>query len=261
MILQALEEGKALWKTNHFIFPFKLSDGALFAVGAISTIEWDIYTINYLRLFLQRIPSIFERLNLVYRLKQRQDELQSALKEREVLLREVHHRVKNNLQIISSLISMDSSIERIQDRIYSMALVHDQLYHLQRFSEVDLVQYLGSLCSDLANAFQLGDRLNIESASNSIFIPYDRAIPLGLVVNELVVNAAKYAIKTSPDGKIHVKIISETPLVIRVEDDGPGFQEKSDGTGLKLVRMLLEQLKGELRTFFQNGQKMEVYVP
>ncbi len=261
LILQAVEGGKAIWKTNYFIYPFKLSDGAAFAIGAMSPVEWDVYTINYLRLFVQRIPSIFERLALIYRLKQRQDELQRALKEREVLLREVHHRVKNNLQIISSLISMDSSIERIQDRIYSMALVHDQLYHMQRFSEVDLVQYLGSLCSDLANAFQLGDRLSIESASNSIFIPYDRAIPLGLVVNELVVNAAKYAIRMNPEGKIHVKILSESPIILRVEDEGPGFEEKPDGTGLKLVRMLLEQLKGELRTFFQNGQKMEVYVP
>lgn len=261
LVLESIHEGRALWKNNFFIYPFKLSDGAQVALGGLASEDWDVYTINYLRLFVPRLPMVWERLILVNRLRQRQDELQQALKEREVLLREVHHRVKNNLQIISSLISMDKSIDRIQDRIYSMALVHDQLYHMQRFSEVDLVHYLESLCADLANAFQLGDRLMIESASKSIFIPYDRAIPLGLVINELVVNAAKYALKTRPDGKIHVKIISESPLILWVEDDGPGFKESTGGTGLKLVQMLLEQLKGELRSYYQDGQRMEVYLP
>lgn len=260
-VFTAVSERRPVWQKDFFLFPFETSDGTCLAVGAVGDEDWDIYTLNSLRLFVSRIPAILDRIKLIDRLKQRQEELQRALQEREVLLREVHHRVKNNLQIISSLLAMDGNVERIQDRIYSMALVHDQLYHMQRFSEVDLVYYLGTLCADLAQMLQLGNRLVLESASNELSIPYDRAIPVGLVVNELVVNAAKHALAPGDTSRIFVRILSCAPLIIRVEDEGPGLTQAEAGTGLKLIRMLLDQLKGELRAFYQNGQKMEVYIP
>jgi two-component sensor histidine kinase len=261
LLQQSLSEIKPVWQSRFFIYPFLSSEGTIAAIGAMSDERWSALAINYLRLFISRIPSFIDRLNLVQRLKFRQNDLQRALQEREVLLREVHHRVKNNLQIISSLLSLDKSIERIQDRIYTMALVHDQLYHMRRLSEVDLVDYLHSLCTNLAQLFQIGDRLTIESASNEIFISYDRAIPLGLVINELVVNAAKYALSFKPEARIAVRILSESPLIIRVEDNGPGLEGYVEGTGLKLVRLLLEQLKGQLKQYYEGGQKMEIIIP
>lgn len=261
-VRQALEGLQPLWQSDLILFPFRTSDGVHRLLGACASERWDLSTLNAIKIFCSRIPLAFDRLALIQSLRQRQEELERSVREREVLLRELHHRVKNNLQIISSLLRLDDDPQRLQDRIWSMALVHDQLYQLQRFSEVDLVDYLENLCQDVANAYHLGSHLRVESSSREITVSYQKALPLGLIVNELVINAAKYARDEKGPLPITVRILGESPLVVRVEDRGPGRpSDRPRGSGLKLVELLLEQLRGQLRESYHEGQWMEVVIP
>jgi two-component sensor histidine kinase len=224
--------------------------------------------------------------NVLFRdLKQREQQLKSALTEKEVLLREVHHRVKNNLQELIYLIDMQAetlrepaSIQTLKDfqgRISSVALIHNKLYQAEKLDKIDFGAYLEELTTHLFNA-QAGGRvirLNIDETAK-VFIDLNTAIPCGMIVNELVTNAMKYAFPTDDVGSIgrdRVRPLRPSPeiriffkswqgeYVLMVSDNGVGLPPEMDwrktkSLGLKLVNIWATyQLRGSIELNSQNG--------
>jgi two-component system CheB/CheR fusion protein len=204
--------------------------------------------------------------------------VRSSLREKEVLLKEIHHRVKNNLQIISSLLNLQlehmqnaaaaSTLRDSQSRIRTMALVHEKLYSSRDLARIDLRNYIEDLTAGLLHAHgrpQIRLTLDVEEVSLGI----DAAIPLGLILNELVSNALKYAF---PDGRTGTITITLRPepggiLCLAVEDDGVGFPPEIDfrrtaSLGLQLVNTLAEQIEAavDLDTS-PRGSRLTVRLP
>ncbi len=197
--------------------------------------------------------------------------LQAALGEKEVMLKEIHHRVKNNLQIINSLLFLQAenssdpklkkSLEEGRGRIFSMALVHEELYQSGNLSSVDLRSYANRLCDGFTQS--LSGSVRIACEAEPIQLPIDHSVPCGLILNELVTNAIKYAFPEGASGTIRVLVQKKDDRIsMTVEDDGIGlpdkaFKENGDTFGLTLVRGLAEQLRGTLtlrnRTLEEDG--------
>jgi two-component sensor histidine kinase len=210
---------------------------------------------------------------------QTEESLKFSLRDKEVLLQEVHHRVKNNLQVISSLLNLQMA--RIQDpeqreafkdsqnRIRSMSLVHELLYQNLDFRKTDYAGYIRSLVLDLLRSYGISTRrIAHEIHVQNVAIPLNKAIPCGLIINELVSNALKYAFPPSFTGKprltIRLRALESGQMELTVRDNGVGLPKgfsvkKSDSLGLQLVSMLTEdQLKGRLGIVSRNGTKFIV---
>ena len=186
-----------------------------------------------------------------------------ALKEKEALLQEIHHRVKNNLQIISSLLQLQVSeikdppslavFRESQLRIRSMALIHEKLYESGSLTHLDLAEYLRDLVQLLVATYARDpSRVRLELDLTSMVVSIDAAIPLGLIANELIANSLKFAFPGGRNGVIRVEAgpLPDHRLQFRVADDGVGFPdglviEQATSLGLRLVRMLAGQLDGE----------------
>lgn len=173
--------------------------------------------------------------------------IQTSLEEKETLLREIHHRVKNNLQIISSLLNIQSdniedptllsNIREGQNRVQAMSLIHQNLYQSEHLSNVDIENYLKELVVYLSEMFEKdGKKINVEIEANHIEFDIDTAIPLGLIVNELVSNAYKYAFENQANGKIKIdiKALNEVEYELNVNDDGKGLPSDFDPTKANL---------------------------
>lgn len=198
------------------------------------------------------------------RLASQNHQIEQNLKEKEALLREIHHRVKNNLQVISSLLNMQSyhledaeminAIAEGQSRVKAMALIHEKLYQTEQLSEIDFQEYTEQLISYLASAFGTTDkRINSKVSGANIKLDINTAIPLGLILNELITNAYKYAFKDATQGdiKIDLALDGKEQYKLTVADNGKGLpadfnESKLNSLGLKLVKMLTEQLEGNL---------------
>ena len=187
--------------------------------------------------------------------------IEKSLHERETLLKEIHHRVKNNLQIISSLLSLQSkntndvatqgAISESRNRVKSMSLIHEQLYQEDTISGVEMMDYITRLVNSLCSSYGLDrDKIKIEIEAENILLDVDSAIPLGLIINELVSNSMKYAFPDHRSGSILIFLkdkIHELQLV--VQDDGVGMdtaKNTSQSFGLNLVNSLMRKLKAEI---------------
>jgi two-component sensor histidine kinase len=196
--------------------------------------------------------------------KQAEVDLRNSLKEKEVLLKEVHHRVKNNLQVISSILNLQSSyvkddntlhiLRESQNRIKSMSFIHESLYQTKNFSSVNFSEYIINLSKNLVHSYQVyGDFVELDYQVGNIRLNLDQSIPCGLIVNELVSNALKYAFGEGQKGKIRVELQEEEgQITLMVSDDGKGLPEGFDYNttetlGLQLVLTLTEQLDGMLQ--------------
>lgn len=195
---------------------------------------------------------------------QAESRTRETLREKEVLLKEVHHRVKNNLQIISSLLNLQKdqvkdigtlrALRDSQSRVRSMALIHEKLYQSQSLAKIDFAEYVQSLTKDLFRSYQrtLGNiRLNIHADQVSLDLDY--AVPCGLILNELMTNTLKYAFPDGRDGSIWIDLHAEPDqsLILRVADDGIGLPAgldilKNKSLGLQLVNSLVKQINGTL---------------
>ena len=186
-----------------------------------------------------------------------------ALKEKEVLLKEVHHRVKNNLQVISSLMSLQRSfvkdptlvqvLEESQSRIATMSYIHESLYRHTDFSSISFADYLQRLSTNLIHSYSTPDcEVTLQSAFEDVYLTLDQAIPSGLIVNELVSNALKYAFKGRKRGVVFLRVAKlDGRIEIEVRDDGVGLPEdfslnKNESLGLYLIQALSEQLEAKL---------------
>lgn len=193
-----------------------------------------------------------------------EDQIKSSLLEKEALLKEIHHRVKNNLQIISSLIYLqaqridDPKVRQIfedsQSRISSMALVHDSLYRSQDFARVNLSEYVQTLTSSLFHTYRI--QLNtvnlVVRVDSDVIVSLEKAIPCGLILNELMTNALKHGFMDGETGEVTVTLINQFPQVcLMVENDGKHLPEsfelqKIRSMGLRLVNALVDQLNGKV---------------
>ncbi|EMG37227.1 PAS domain S-box [Desulfocurvibacter africanus PCS] len=195
--------------------------------------------------------------------KLNEERLRDSLREKEVLLKEIHHRVKNNLQTISSLLSLQAQVlddpavaelfRESQNRIQSMALVHERLYQADDLSSVDFDSYLSSVISFLMQSYRRSSSsVRLIKDLEDLALPVTVAIPCGLMVNELLSNSLKYAFPDGRAGTIEVSFRRDGDMyVLRVADDGVGLPPDIDpldtsSLGLKLVLTLVRQLKGDL---------------
>jgi two-component sensor histidine kinase len=186
-----------------------------------------------------------------------------ALKEKEILLQEVHHRVKNNLQVISSLMSLQKSflkdptliqvLEESQSRIATMSYIHESLYRHTDFSSISFAEYLQRLSTNLIHSYSTpGCDVTLQSSFEDVYLTLDQAIPSGLIVNELVSNALKYAFKGRKKGVVLLRVAKKDNMIeIEVRDDGVGLPEdlnlkNNKSLGLYLIQALVEQLEAEL---------------
>ncbi len=204
------------------------------------------------------------------------EQLKESLRDKEVLLQEVHHRVKNNLAVISALHSMqESHIKDVEakrafkdsrNRIRSMALVHERLYQSDNLARIRVDEYLKSLVLNLYQSFATpGRTINIQVATDKgLDLDIDTLIPCGLIVTELVSNALKYAFEDRDSGNMEVGLKAEgAKMVLWVKDDGIGMPEgvdieASDSLGMKIVSSLVNQLEGELEVIGSGGTKIRI---
>ena len=195
-----------------------------------------------------------------------------------MLLKEINHRVKNNLQIVSSLLNLQSRnvddpaalevLRGSQDRIRSMALIHEKLYQSEDLSRIDLGEYIRSLTVSLCQSYGLGpDNIKLDIDVGHTLLGMDKAVPCGLIVNELVSNCLKHAFPSGGAGQIRVTFRSvDGQHVLIVQDDGVGIPEELDvrGTkslGLQLVNALAGQLGGTVDFDHRNGTTVKVTFP
>ncbi|MBC8415135.1 MAG: PAS domain S-box protein [Candidatus Cloacimonetes bacterium] len=201
-----------------------------------------------------------------------QDEINRSLQEKEVLLNEIHHRVKNNMQIITSLLKLQSQnikdkrslelFQNSQNRVRSMALIHEKLYRTKDFSNIDFGEYIRGLTTQLLISYHiLPSQIKIDVNIKDIVFNINVAIPCGLIINELVTNSLNHAFSNCREGKIKITITKKgtNGYLLVVKDNGKGLPpeatELEDPTtlGLQLVSSLVSQLKGTLQYQFKEG--------
>jgi len=200
--------------------------------------------------------------------------LKASLKEKELLLREIHHRVKNSLQIISSLLSLQSEeiddleiIERYnesENRIHTIALIHESLYNSNDISEINFHDYVENLVENIMNSYNVdSSRITSTLDLDDYELGIETAIPLGLIINELVSNAIKHAFKDH-EGNILLKLTRTNDVYeLTIRDNGTGLQENFDienekSLGFMLVNALVKQLEGEIEVLIDNGSVFKI---
>jgi two-component sensor histidine kinase len=221
------------------------------------------------RLYEQAQQEIAER-------KQAEEQIKTSLKEKEVLLKEIHHRVKNNLQVISSLLYLQSKqidnkkilgmFQESQHRVRSMALIHERLYQTEDLASVDFDEYLHQLASYLFRSYGATSNLiQLNISASHVSLGIDAAIPCGLIVNELVSNSLKHAFVQGQPGEILIEISVDREGQHRlvIKDNGVGLPDRVnlDNTrslGLQLVSTLVNQLEGSIKVERENGTRFEI---
>lgn len=201
--------------------------------------------------------------------------ISKTLKEKELLVKEVHHRVKNNFQIVSSLLELQSKgiedekalalANEGKNRVKSMALIHQKLYQNET-GLVDFDEYLGLLVKELNALYASGFKINTSISSDNMKFDVDTAIPLGLIINEIITNSYKYAFKADKENKLNISINknSDQDFKLIIEDNGPGIPKnlevkKAKSLGLRLVNRLVKQLHGTLEVISEEGTRFEIF--
>jgi two-component sensor histidine kinase len=205
-------------------------------------------------------------------------QLQKSLGEKEMLLREIHHRVKNNMQIIDSLLYLQAQAVRShadpialeafaksQSRIKSMAAIHERLYRSQDLSSIDFGEYLHALINEVQKFYDSGNRVRVNVTADTLFLSIDQAIPCGLIINELVNNSLRHGFPNNRAGTINVSLQahSDGSGKLTVADDGVGVPDELDWDssvtmGLRLVRDLARQLGGQLVFDCKSGTRVQL---
>lgn len=195
--------------------------------------------------------------------KRAEEAIKSSLREKEVLLKEIHHRVKNNLQIIESLLRLQSRytkdkqvicmFKESQNRIKSMALIHEKLYQSEDLAKINFPEYIRSLTASLFRSYGMSAHIKLKIVLDDVRLKIDTAIPCGLIINELVANSLKHAFSENEEGEISICLQAENEdrIMLIVGDNGVGFPKNLDfrnteSLGLQLVTSLAEQLEATI---------------
>ena len=207
--------------------------------------------------------------------KKSQIELQATLIQKETLLAELHHRVKNNLAIMSGLLNLQENathnteakqvLGESKNRIMSMALVHKMLYKNSDFKTINLQKYTNSLLEEILNSYNLSQKVQITAEYDNVELTITELIPYGLILNEIVTNSIKYAFTNHALPKITVIVQKNIQTVsVVVHDNGPGFPKdfnldsNDTSLGISLIKTLSNQLDGEAQFFNDNGAKIQI---
>jgi two-component system, sensor histidine kinase PdtaS len=203
--------------------------------------------------------------------------IETSLKEKETLLREIHHRVKNNLQIISGLLNLQSrqienpeaqeAVREGRNRVKSMALIHQKLYQQDNLTGVSMKEYLNDLVSSIQQTFRDNETsIKADIICDNLNLDVDTAIPLGLIINELITNCYKYAFTGKNNGSIIIRLEEEQKkLVLEVRDNGVGLPAAFDSTatksfGMKLIHSLAAKLEATVENYNDNGTVFKLHI-
>jgi two-component sensor histidine kinase len=211
--------------------------------------------------------------------KRTDHQLRKNLEEKEVLLREVHHRVKNNLNVISSLLSLQSSFIKTpeqaieafrisKDRIMAMSIVHEELYQSSDYSRIDMASFLEKLTRQLLPTEAAKDGIRLEARAEGVALSVNASIPCGLILTELITNALRHAFPKGGPGEIRVALAKADDdwFELWVSDNGIGLDDdheelESSALGLTLVRLLVEQLEGTMTVGSEKGTDIRIRFP
>lgn len=210
---------------------------------------------------------------LEYQVRQRTEALNRALADKDVLIKEVHHRVKNNLQIVSSILSMQSrklidkeaqsAVDEGRSRIRSMSLIHEKLYKNDKLSRVNMKEYINELSEYLFTSYRPEKEVKQKIEADNVILDIDTAIPLGLILNELITNSLKYAFRDVDDGILEIELEKNvSDFTLTFSDNGPGLPSDYQNTksmGMRLVRTLTDQLGGTLSIDSTAGTKYTIH--
>ena len=250
---------------SHYEFQGVRKDGSLIHVEVLGS-----------RIDYQGKPAIQGSILDVTERRKAEDRLQASLREKEILLQEIHHRVKNNMQVISSLLNLQSKhlsdpaavemFRECQHRIRTMALVHESLYKSSDFSKIEFGSYLRSLASHLLHFNEVDTRrIRLETALEEVYLDIQTAIPTGLIANELLSNAMKHAFPGKRSGTIELALrpLPDGSYLLSVRDDGIGFPEgidfrKTESLGLQIVSSLIDQVDGRLEILRESGTEFRI---
>lgn len=224
----------------------------------VALIIWKLYT---------------DRKKAAIQLTEKNNIIEEALLERELLLKEIHHRVKNNLQVVSSLLSIQLNsnfsasdiVETSQDRIRAMAMIHEKLYQTQSLTGLNAKEYI----ENLVDQYRISHAQSICNATfitklNAIIFSLDKLIPLGLIINECITNTFKYAFSGNSGNEINIKLQEKSDdAILTIFDNGIGFDasEVESSLGLRLIQGFTNQLNGELLFTGKHGTKYEIVFP
>jgi two-component sensor histidine kinase len=219
---------------------------------------------------------ITERKRAEEALRQSEERLKLALREKEVMLKEIHHRVKNNLQVIASLVDLQTDtladsaqhwvFQDVRDRVRSMALVHEKLYLSEDLARVDFADYARSLVDYLARSHASPERdISVKADLQPVLLSIERAVPCGLILNELVSNAFKYAFRGRARGELTARLATDPHgrVFLGVSDDGVGLPtgldwRQSGSLGLRLICLLVGQLHATAEVRTQGGTEFTI---
>jgi PAS domain S-box-containing protein len=222
-----------------------------------------------------RVAGIVGALIDITERKRAEEKIRASLVEKEILLKEVHHRVKNNMQIVSSLLELQSDsisdersracLRESQDRIRSMALIHERLYQSKNFASIDMGEYIGDLSLYLFSSYAVDpERVSLKIDAGNVCLEINQAVPCALIINELISNSLKHAFPDGRRGEVSVRLSSEGGrITLEVADTGIGMPagldtRNTETLGLQLVNLLAKQLRGSIS--FDGGQKGMVVV-
>jgi two-component sensor histidine kinase len=236
--------------------------------------EYHVYVTNLPIIVDGKIEGVYGIAQDITARVQAKNKLQDSLKEKKTLLAEIHHRVKNNLAIISGLLELQADgldenelkydLKNTQSRIHSMAIVHEILYNSKSLSSITMPDYVMDLTRSIRQTINIDMDINFEYDVDDVDLDITQAIPCGLLMNEMVVNSFKYAFEDREQGTIGITMKREQQIVVlRVYDDGIGLPEHIDvetstSLGLKLIDTLTKQLNGTLEIDRSSGTEFTI---
>ena len=250
----AFEVGLPFWRKWWFYLLIVSGLG----LGVYTVIEYRTKQLLDMRIKLEELVAI------------RTEEITRQKDEKELLLKEIHHRVKNNLQVINSLLSIQSSyiddeevlsvFKKSQDRIKSMSLIHEKMYQSSDLAHINITEYINLLAGNLISSYSIDKHISLDLKVTVEKLSIDTLIPLGLIINELITNSIKYAFKGKKAGKITVFLSTteDRQYKLIISDNGMGIKSgasivKPSTMGMELVRILVEQIDGTIERRPQKG--------
>jgi len=212
------------------------------------------------------------------RRREAEEEVRKSLQEKEILLREIHHRVKNNLQVIASLLNMqfrrmkklgvEDACLGCKNRIFTMALVHEKLYLSENLSDIHFREPAENLVHELAKTYDVSRRIACEWQIEDFSLPIHISVPLALLLNELVSNAFKFAFPDNRKGTVRISLSRQKTghCAFIIQDDGVGMPpsvrlESTETLGMNLIRILTEQIRGSVKIIRKNGTTVQIHFP